>query len=190
MRKVASLLGLAVLVALGLGYRALPTLSPETVPVAAGVAVAPEFHRYDRAEVPGIDDAGETCGRCHPAAAHQRDAGTRAFLNLHRRSLDCGVCHLRGKGVGVRHFRDGQVVTAKTLADGPYGRVSAAVRDGDRWKPVSGPGNGVALRADGPECRDCHRRGGTLLATDGLVDPYRRRVLEDLSVLRFLGRVR
>jgi hypothetical protein len=190
MRRVAGLVGLALLVALGLGYRTLPGLSPATPPVAASVAAAPEFHRFDRAQVPGLDDVGEPCRRCHPAAAHHRDAEKRAFLNLHRRSLDCGVCHLRGKGVAVRHFRGDLVVSGKTLTEGPYGRVFAAVRDGDGWRPVTAPGGAVKLRDSGPGCRECHRRGSTLLATDGLVDPYRRRVLEDLSVLRFLGRAR
>ncbi|MDF1553590.1 MAG: hypothetical protein P1P84_11040 [Deferrisomatales bacterium] len=187
MRRVASLVGLAVLVLLALGYRSLPGWSPAAVPPPEVHAVVPEFHRFDRAEVPGLDAADGPCGTCHPAAAHQRSAAARAFLNLHRRSLDCGVCHLRGKGLVVRHFRDAAVVTADTLTAGPYGRVYAAVRAGDGWRRLQAPGNGAVLRPVGPGCRDCHRRGSTLLATDGLVDTYRRRVLEDLSVLRFLG---
>ena len=187
MRRVASLVGLAVLVLLALGYRALPGWSPAAAPPPAVRTAAPEFHRFDRAEVPGLDAAEGPCGTCHPAAAHQRNAEARAFLNLHRRSLDCGVCHLRGKGVVARHFRGDAVVTADTLTDGPYGRLYAAVRAGDGWQRLLAPGDGATLRLAGPGCRDCHRRGSTLLATDGLVDTYRQRVLEDLSVLRFLG---
>ena len=186
-RRVASLIGLAVLVLLALGYRSLPEWSPKLAPPSAVAAAAPEFHRFDRARVPGLDAVEGPCGTCHPAAAHPRSADQRAFLNLHRRSLDCGACHLRGTGVAVRHFRGDAVVTADTLAEGPYGRVYAAVRAEGGWRRLQAPGDGATLRPVGPGCRDCHRRGSTLLATDGLVDTYRRRVLEDLSVLRFLG---
>lgn len=186
-RAVASLLGLAVLVLLALAYGTIPERTPPAPPFAGANPAALEFHRFDRTEVAGLDTPAGPCGTCHPAAAHQRNGELRAYLNLHRRSLDCGVCHLRGKSVGVRHFRGDRVVTAETLTDAPYGRVYAAVQTADGWRPVQRPGDGVTLRPAGLGCRDCHRRGSPLLATDGLLDGYRRRVLEDLSVLRFVG---
>jgi len=190
LRGVASLLGLAILVLLSLAYGTLPELTPSASPPAGAKPTALEFHRFDRAEVAGLDAPANPCGTCHPAAAHQRNGELRAYLNLHRRALDCGVCHLRGKSVGVRHFRNGRAVTSETLTDAPYGRVYAAVKTADGWRRVQRPGDGVTLRSAGPGCRDCHRRGSPLLATDGLLDGYRRRVLEDLSVLRFLETAR
>jgi hypothetical protein len=187
LRRGASFITLAILVLLALGYRFLPELSPPATASRELHVPVPEFHRFDRAQVEGLDVPDSPCLACHPPAAHHLSGERRAFLNLHRRTLDCGVCHLSGRGVSARHFREAEVVTAASLASGPYGRVYAAVRIGGKWQRVETPGGPATLRAHGPDCGTCHRRGSPFLAADGLLDPYRRRVLEDLSVLRFLG---
>ncbi len=152
-------------------------------PAATGTA-APDRTGFHAEVVPLLPEGGDgPCLRCHPAAAHRSPPNLRAFLNLHRRALDCGVCHLAGRGLSVRRFRDGRAVTADTLADAAGGRLYAAARGPDGWRPVDAPGDGARLDVDGPACRSCHRRGSPLLAQPGLYDPYRRRLLEDLSVL-------
>lgn len=158
-------------------------------PAAEGSGSGPVlglFHESVREKLLPIGGGGG-CGACHGEAAHIRSAEVRAFLNLHRVALDCGVCHLTGAAVAIRRFRDGHAVTQETLASGVGGRLFAARREGTAWVPIARPGDGVRLRPEGPPCGECHRRGSPLLGGDGLYDPYRRRVLEDLSVMRWLG---
>ncbi len=156
--------------------------APETPSITGGAT--PGRAGFHAGEIPSLPEDGDgPCRRCHPAAAHRRPPHLRAFLNLHRRALDCGVCHLAGRGLSVRRFRGDRAVTADTLADGAGGRLYAAARGPNGWRPVDAPGGGVRLDAAGPACRSCHRRGSPLLAQPGLYDPYRRRLLEDLAVL-------
>lgn len=148
------------------------------------------FHALHRSRLPPA--AGEGfCASCHGAAPHRAAPGTRAFLNLHVVTLDCGACHLGGRGVGVRRFRGDEAVTRRTLGQSspsaPPDRLYAARPAGTGWERVDRPGGPVRFRARGPACRECHRRGSPWLAVDGLYDAYRRRVLEDLSVFRWLG---
>lgn len=93
-RRFASLVLLAGLAAAGLGFARWPgTAAPS---VAAGVAPSQPrapYHAFDRGRVVTPDGY---CQTCHPAAAHGRDPALRAFWNLHRVGLDCGVCHLAG----------------------------------------------------------------------------------------------
>ncbi len=173
LRRVAAAAGVLLLAAAGLAFLEVPGRAPPAPRPARPEAVVEPFHRYDRAVLPEGYARGY-CTRCHPAADHRRDPRSRAFLNLHAVSMDCGVCHLAGRRLAVRRF--GQ------------GRLFAAERDAGGWRPVDRPGPGVRVRGSGPGCRECHRRGSPLLATSGLYDAYRRRLLEDLAVLRWLGR--
>jgi len=173
LRRVAAAAGVLVLAAAGLAFLEAPGRAPPAPRQARPEAVVEPFHRYDRAVLPEGYARGY-CTVCHPAADHRRDPRTRAFLNLHPVSMDCGVCHLAGRRLAVRRLG--------------RGRLFAAQRDAAGWRRVDRPGRGVRLRPEGPACRQCHRRGSPLLATPGLYDPYRRRLLEDLAVLRWLGR--
>jgi len=193
LRRVASA-GLVVLllgagwVYLGLPERHGPAPDRSTLRVAAAgsaYATGTAFHAGDRPGVRPSEAAPESpCGSCHGRRAHWRDRARRAFLNAHDDALDCGACHLQGPGVAVRRFRAGQVVTAATLASGAGGRLYAAHSAGDAWTRRVEPGSGVTLASRGPACGACHRRDSPFLAAEGLYDPYRRRVLEDLAVLR------
>lgn len=179
-----SLLGLGLWSAWAYGTISRQTPVPPALPAPPKSTGPAGYHAYDRAVLPSNGDPGY-CSLCHGRMPHGRSSN-RAFLNLHTGVLDCGVCHLTGREVGVRRFRDALVVTNETLATGSGGRLFAAnKREGD-WKVVVKPGDGVRLLAEGGPCDSCHRRGSPLLAAEGLYDPYRRRVLEDLSVLRWL----
>ncbi len=156
------------------------------LPPAPGGEVS--FHAPHRFEVDAtVEERRSPCWGCHGPSPHWRSRARRAFLNLHTASMDCGACHLAGPPVAVRRFREGEAVTRETLTAGAGGRLYAARREAERWVPILRPGEAVWLLAAGPRCSECHRRGSTLLAGEGLYDPYRRRVLEDLAVLRRLG---
>ncbi|GAB4251268.1 hypothetical protein [Deferrisoma sp.] len=167
-RRVASLALLAGWAVAALGFARWPgAVGPTGIRPEARVLRSP-FHAYDRAR---IEEPGGYCTRCHPAAAHGRDGRLRAFWNLHRVGLDCGVCHLSGP----------RLVPGR--ADG---RVFLGVRGPEGWRPVDRPGPDARFRVRGPGCTECHRRGSPWLAGPSLYDPYRRRLLEDLAVLRWL----
>ncbi len=172
-RRVASLVLLAGLAAAALGFARWPGTAnaPPRRPEWGKEVTPSPFHAFDRAR---IEEPGGYCTRCHPPAAHGRDGRLRAFWNLHRVGLDCGVCHL----VGPR------LVPGR--APERRGRVFAGVRGPEGWRPVDRPGPEARFRARGPGCTECHRRGSPWLAGPGLYDPYRRRLLEDLAVLRWL----
>ncbi|MEW6490428.1 MAG: hypothetical protein AB1578_21270 [Thermodesulfobacteriota bacterium] len=170
---------------LGLPLRVRPAAPP---PVWEAPLPSHAYHAPHRFQVEPLEAGPESpCLGCHPNPPHWRSPVHRAFLNLHVSSLDCGVCHLKGAPVSVRRFRGGEVVTRDGLLSGEGGRLYAAVGSGQGWSRVLGAGPAVGLADRGPRCSQCHRRGSTLLATDGLYDAYRRRVLEDLAVLRHLG---
>ncbi len=172
-RTLRTLASIVLLAGLGLGVWSVAR-APESAPAwtpPAGPGSRPEpFHRYDRALLeppPGP----AYCTGCHPLRAHGRDPMVRAFLNLHSDAMDCGVCHWRGRTLRVRRFG---------------GRLYAAVRGREGWDPVVRPREGVEWVLRPGRCRSCHRRGSPILAARGLFDPYRRRLLEDLAVLRWL----
>lgn len=182
-RRVASLaLWAAVLGAGGLYVRAGWAPPPAPAPGAAGTAGAPSYHVFERVAA-DVREGPAHCASCHGPVPHTRSRSIRAFLNLHQEYLDCGVCHLTGPGLQVRRFRGDEAVTDETLPHGAGGRLYAARLSGPAWLRTLAPGAGVALRHAGPPCAECHRRGSPLLQGDGLYDPYRRRVLEDLVVL-------
>lgn len=162
--------------------RADPFQAPEILPAMAA------YHEPHRFYVESAERELESpCLGCHPTPPHWRSRLHRAFLNLHVSALDCGACHLAGASVSVRRFRGEAVVTRENLVAGEGGRLYAAVRGAQGWARVLEAGPTAHLAARGPRCAECHRRGSTLLAADGLYDAYRRRVLEDLAVLRHLG---
>lgn len=141
------------------------------------------YHGAERV-VAAVREGPAHCASCHGPTPHSRSRRVRAFLNLHQEYLDCGVCHLSGGGLQVRRFRGEEAVTDESLPDAPGGRLYAARPTGSGWSRALAPGDGVAFRKAGPPCAECHRRGSPLLHGHGLYDAYRRRVLEDLAVLR------
>lgn len=169
---------------LGIPHRVRPAEPPRretALPIRA-------YHEPHRFQVePDASGPQSPCLGCHPNPPHWRSPVYRAFLNLHLSALDCGVCHLAGAPVSVRRFRGEEVVTRDSLPAGEGGRLYAAVGAGKGWSRVLEAGPGVRFAARGPRCAQCHRRGSPLLAAEGLYDAYRRRVLEDLAVLRHLG---
>lgn len=170
---------------LELPHRVRPAEPP---PVRETPSPSAAYHEPHRFHVEPAEAGPESpCLGCHPNPPHWRSPVQRAFLNLHVSSLDCGVCHLTGAPVSARRFRGEEAVTRESLVSGEGGRLYAAVREGQGWRRVLEAGPTVHLAARGPGCAQCHRRGSTLLATEGLYDAYRRRVLEDLAVLRHLG---
>jgi hypothetical protein len=185
-RRVSSALLLCLFLWGAWEYVGVPDRAPAHSSVSPQTQRPIPFHAYDRANLPAVEDA-ESCTGCHGPAAHARTPSQRAFLNHHHMSMDCGVCHLTGRGIAVRRFRGDEVVTAETLASGPGGRIFAARKSDRGWTPVVTVGAGVKLLAQAPACADCHRRGSLVLAADGVLDSYRRRLLEDLSVLRRMG---
>jgi len=186
-RRVVSVGLVLLLLWAGWVYLGLPSRrAPPARPAGHAVSSAGgAFHEGDRLEVRSAEPSQEgPCVVCHGRQAHWRDRARRALLNLHEGVLDCGACHLRGPGVVVCRFRQFEVVTNETLAAGVGGRLYAARRQGGEWARVLSPAGGVELIPQGPACSECHRRGSSFLAAEGLYDPYRRRVLEDLAVLR------
>lgn len=160
----------------------------ELPPMRETPSPAAAYHDSHRFLVEPAEAGPESpCLGCHPNPPHWRSPVRRAFLNLHVATLDCGACHLTGARVSVRRFRGEEVVTRDRFPSGEGGRLYAAVGAGQSWSRALAAGPAVRLVARGPECTQCHRRGSALLATDGLYDAYRRRVLEDLAVLRHLG---
>jgi len=190
LRSAGSALLLGLCLWGGWRYASLPErASPEpalALPPAPGAD--PTFHAPHRFELEFAGEGRESpCQGCHGPLPHWKQKQSRAFLNLHVPTLDCGACHLAGGAVAVRRFRGAEVVTGETLTAGEGGRLFAARREGERWTPLLTPGASARLVVAGPRCGECHRRGSTLLAGEGLYDPYRRRVLEDLAVLRRVG---
>ena len=185
-RRLAS----AVVLGLALGvawlYVGLPARAPAESARSPQTREAEPFHSYDRAELPPVEEPGP-CAECHGSAPHRRSPNRRAFLNRHYLAMDCAVCHLTGRGVAVRRYRGDEVVTAEALASGSGGRLFAVRKSDGTWTRVVTAGDDVKLRDGGPTCAECHRRGSLLLAADGAYDSYRRRLLEDLSVLRRIG---
>ncbi|MHB8767007.1 MAG: hypothetical protein ACYDA8_22060 [Deferrisomatales bacterium] len=162
-------------------YLRLPHRAPPwhaAAPAAGGRAMG--GHGADRPPAPHPGPEARGCAACHGPAPHRRDPVRRAFLNLHAGRLHCGVCHFTGSGLGVRRFA--------AAGGDPPGPLFAATRSGPGWEKAEWPTGGVALRPRGPACEQCHRRGSPILAAEGLYDDYRRRLLEDLAVLRRLGR--
>jgi len=175
-RRLVSVIAVAGLAAAGWGYARLPGSAETAGPAPRGEAARPEpFHAYDRGR---LAEPGGYCTSCHPAAAHLRDPVLRAFRNLHRVGLGCGVCHLAGPRLTVRRFSD------------RGNRLFAARRTPEGWQAVDRPGAEARFRPRGLACRQCHRRGSPWLNGPGLFDAYRRRLLEDLAVLRRLEGVR
>jgi mono/diheme cytochrome c family protein len=187
LRRLASIVLLAAAMGAGWLYYRMgrPTAPPPESAVPAAVAAKPPYHTFERAAA-GVREGPAHCASCHGPTPHTRNRTVRAFLNLHQEHLDCGVCHLTGTGLQVRRFRGDEVVTDQTLPQAPGGRLYSARRVGSAWLRALAPGEGVSFRNAGPPCSECHRRGSALLKGDGLYDPYRRRVLEDLAVLRWL----
>ena len=170
-RRTSSLALLGALLLAAAAYLSLPYGlggAPKTEPGRTFAGAA--YHASDQASAKAPDalEPG-SCSGCHGGAPHGRRRGTRAFLNLHVRALDCGVCHLAGPELGFQRAPGGQ------------GKIFAARRMDGQGKTVIAAGGGVDFRRTGPACVDCHRRGSALLA--GLYDDYRRRLLEELSVL-------
>ncbi len=172
-RSLGSILLLAVATAIAAAALWLPASSKSAGGRPQGtIAGFPGLHAGDRETLEA--KAGGRCGSCHEAAPHGRRPGVRAFRNFHAATMECGACHLSGEGLASRRFP-------------PHGgKLQAARRSGDGWTPVADPGAGVALRAVGPRCSECHRRGSEILSS-GLFDDYRQRVLEQPSVLFRLG---
>ncbi|MBE0616584.1 MAG: hypothetical protein IH608_01485 [Proteobacteria bacterium] len=190
LRPAVSALLLGLCLWAGWSYVDLPDRAPAAAAPAQPAAVDGEisFHAPQRYEVPVPAGAGQSpCQDCHGLFPHGRSPGRRAFLNLHTPAMDCGACHLAGATVAVRRFREGEAVTRESLTAGEGGRLYAARREGERWTRVLTAGGSEQFRPVGPRCTECHRRGSTFLAGEGLYDPYRRRVLEDLAVLRRMG---
>lgn len=114
------------------------------------------------------------CAACHKRAPHGANRRLAAFLNLHSRALDCTGCHAQGvftlsrdQATGFIFAFAGGVPVKPPLLEGRTHSL--------------GQGLTFALRPQ--PCGECHRRGSRLLATPGLYDEYRRRLLEDLDVL-------
>jgi hypothetical protein len=186
-RRVSSTLLLCLFLWGAWQYVGVPDRAPARSSVAPQTQRPIPFHAYDRANLPAVEGVG-SCTGCHGPAAHARTPSDRALLNLHHLSMDCGVCHLTGRGIAVRRFRGHEVVTAETLASATGGRIFAARKSDSGWTPVVTVSDGVKQLAQAPACADCHRRGSLVLAADGVLDSYRRRLLEDLSILRRMGR--
>lgn len=162
-KSVLSLLAVATLAA---AYVALPTFVPDAGPGAPEQGRArPAYHGAQL-----LPARPHPCEGCHGRVPHRGSTPSGAFLNLHTRSLRCGVCHLAGPGLTLRRVAGG----GDDFAVGATG--------GAGWAPVDLPGPGAALRPAGPSCPACHRRGSPVLSGEWF-DPYRRHLLEDLSLL-------
>jgi len=144
------------------------------------------YHEEDQALLEKIEP--QYCESCHSAAPHYLNRETRGLLNLHTRALDCGVCHLDGKNVKIRRFRGDVALTAKTLADGgSIGRIFLARKDKKGLVKTVKPGNGIVLKTGGKKCKYCHQRRSPFFEVEGLYDPYKVRVLEDLKIFHKLN---
>ncbi|MBI5018059.1 MAG: hypothetical protein HZB55_21550 [Deltaproteobacteria bacterium] len=173
LRQLGSLLSVAILATAGYLYAQAPAAPRPAGAAASALVSRPSYHRPDAgsAVTPGSEGP---CLGCHGTAPHRRRPGARAFLNLHAVRLECSACHLPSAGATYRRSGEGgQRVTP--------GRMTAG-----RWERLVWPEPGLALRPAGPRCTECHRRGSAILAS-GLYDDYRRRILEELSLLFRLG---
>jgi len=143
------------------------------------------YHEEDRALLEKIEP--QYCENCHSATPHYMDRETRGLLNLHTRALDCGVCHLDGKNLRIRRFRGDVALTAKTLTDGgPLGRIFVARKDKNGLVKTVKPGDDIVLKTAGRKCKYCHQRRSPFFEVEGLYDPYKVRVLEDLKIIHRL----
>jgi hypothetical protein len=154
--SVASVLLLCVLAYL---YSSIPARAKPAEEIVAGSEVVGSFHAHDRQET----DIG---GAVPP---HKENKKIRAFLNLHVKALDCSACHLLAPGARVEKLKDGKL---------------ALVRSSGAAEPLAEKDPGVTRSASGKRCAECHSRGNPLLTAN--YSGAKLRVLEDLSVLRYL----
>ncbi|PLX43099.1 MAG: hypothetical protein C0608_00130 [Deltaproteobacteria bacterium] len=161
-RTLASILFLASLMGLIALFGNLDIFVPEVAAVASSGPLIGEYHTKDRA---GTSYSGD-----YP---HGPEVENAAFLNLHLRAMECSPCHMKGRSSYVKRLESGKLA------------LSRKVREG-LWVEVLESDDDVAKRKVPLDCKTCHRRRSQILG--GLYSGPRLRVLEDLSVLRYLGR--
>lgn len=145
--------------------------APARAPRGRASTPRPAFDSYHRSANPGeATGSVDPCLSCHGWAPHRRRPGRRAFLNLHVARMECGACHLNATAVTYRRLPEAG------------GRIAVGRSEAGRWVAATWPEKAGSLRARGPDCTECHRRGSPMLAS-GLYDAYRQRMLEEPALL-------
>lgn len=160
MRALASLAAVLFLFAMAWVFLSIPAKARVIAEEAPSKTKIGSFHVHDRHDI-------DTGGVIPP---HKENKRLRAFLNLHVAALDCSVCHLSAAGARVEKLKNGKL--------GLVGSMGAA-------GPLSEKDPGTIKLALGKRCGECHKRGSPLLTSNYF--GARLRVLEDLSILRYLG---